>query len=245
MIHDVDESLRALVRRDVLNGANVEVSFEAPSKDWSSRRNAPTLNLYLYDIHEDLQRRSIQFEEVVDDIGKVVGRRPPPRHFKLSYLVTAWTQRPEDEHRLLSATLGAFLPIDSLPTDMLRGEVADQPYPVRVTIGLPLPPDRAISDVWSALGGELKASLDLVVTAPFDTRRRRDAGPPVLEERLVTAQLAEERGPPTLPGLERPPPIYRREAEEERRTVGDVESRTVKVMPPSPANGGRPGAHGS
>ena len=32
-----------------------------------------------------------------------------PRWFKLSYLVTAWTQRPEDEHRLLSALLGALI----------------------------------------------------------------------------------------------------------------------------------------
>ena len=73
MIHDVDESLRTLVRRDVLNGANVDISFEAPSKDWSSRRNAPTLNLYLYDIHEDMQRRGVQFEETRDERGNVVG----------------------------------------------------------------------------------------------------------------------------------------------------------------------------
>ena len=194
MIHDVDESLRALVRRDVLNGANVDVSFEAPTRDWSSRRNSPTLNLYLYDIHEDLQRREVQHEEIRGDNGRVIGRRPPPRRFKLSYLVTAWTQRPEDEHRLLSAVLSCFLPIDALPTDVLRGEVADQPHPLRVTIGLPLPADRAISDVWSALGGELKASLDLIVTAPFDTRRHRAVGPAVLE-REFTLTEAPQRDP--------------------------------------------------
>jgi hypothetical protein len=91
------------VRRDVLNGANVDISFEAPSKEWSTRRSGPALNLYLYDIHEDLQRRGVQFEEIRNERGLVVERRPPPREFKLSYLVTAWTQRPEDEHRLLSA----------------------------------------------------------------------------------------------------------------------------------------------
>jgi len=193
MIHDVDESLRTLVRRDVLNGANIEVSFEAPTRDWSSRRNAPTLNLYLYDIHEDLQRREIQHMEIRDDNGRVVDRRPPPRRFKLSYLVTAWTQRPEDEHRLLSAVLSCFLPLDSLPADVLRGEVADQPHALRVTIGLPLPADRAISDVWSALGGELKASLDLIVTAPFDTRRHRPVGPAVLEREFKLTE--PQRGP--------------------------------------------------
>src|SRR6266851_8665174 len=236
MIHDVDESLRTLVRRDVLNGANVDISFEAPSKEWSTRRSSPALNLYLYDIHEDLQRRGVQFEEIRNERGLVVERRPPPREFKLSYLVTAWTQRPEDEHRLLSAVLSCFLPIDALPADVLKGEVADQPYPLRVTIGLPLPADRAISDVWSALGGELKASLDLVVTAPFDTRRRRDYGPLVLEERIVMAQLQEEPMEPTfvgvpspLPGVPPPSPVYRRVAEETRESVGAPETQTVTV----------------
>jgi hypothetical protein len=42
--------------------------------------------------------------------------------------------------------------------------------------------------VWSALGGELKPSLDLVVVAPFDLGREIDVGPPVLEgPQLVVA----------------------------------------------------------
>jgi hypothetical protein len=40
---------------------------------------------------------------------------------------------------------------------------------------LPPPEDRSFADVWSALGGELKPSLDLVVCAPTDTGRRYEA----------------------------------------------------------------------
>jgi hypothetical protein len=229
MIHDVDESLRTLVRRDVLNGANVEVSFEAPTKEWSARRSAPTLDLYLYDIREDLQRRSVQYEEIRDERGVVVERRPPPRQFRLSYLVTAWTQRPEDEHRLLSELLGCFLPFDALPADVLQGDVASQPYPLRMTIGLPLPADRNISDVWSAFGGELKASLDLVVTAPFDARPRRPVGPPVLEERLVTQHLLAEQPPNPLPADPPQPPVFRPIAEEVLEVLGDPEARTTRT----------------
>jgi hypothetical protein len=54
MIQDVDESLRALVRRDAVPGNEVEVLLDAPTKDWASRRNTPTLDLYLYDLREDL-----------------------------------------------------------------------------------------------------------------------------------------------------------------------------------------------
>jgi hypothetical protein len=81
MIHDVDESLRELAKRDVLNGARVEISFEAPNKDWAARRNTPTLNFYLYDIREDLTRREVQFEEIRNEFGRVVDRRKPPRLF--------------------------------------------------------------------------------------------------------------------------------------------------------------------
>src|ERR671928_619957 len=145
MIQDVDESLRALVKREALNGSKAEVAFDAPTKEWSSRRNAPTVDLYLYDIREDLEQREVMWEELRNDAGFVKERRPPPRRFKLSYLVTAWTQRPEDEHRLLSSVLSCFLRFDALPRDVLQGELAEQPYPVRVTIGLPLPAERSIS----------------------------------------------------------------------------------------------------
>jgi|SRR6267378_4319609 len=184
MIQDIDESLRAVVRRDVLDGANVEISFEAPTRDWAVRRNAPTLNLYLYEIREDLQRREVQFEERRDANGVVIERRLPARKFKLSYLITAWTQRPEDEHRLLSAALSCFIAFDALPAEVLQGDLAEQGEPIRITIALPRPPDRPVSDVWTALGGELKPSLDLIVTAPVETGRRRHVGPPVREERI-------------------------------------------------------------
>src|ERR1700730_14868757 len=193
MIHDVDESLRALVRRDVLNEAGIEISFDAPTRDWSTRRNAPALNIYLYEIREDLTRRGEQFEELRDERGFVTGRRPPPRKFQLSYLVTAWTQHPEDEHRLLSAVLTCFLGFDAIPTEVLQGDLAQQGELIRVTIALPLAPDRSITDVWTALGGELKPSLDLIVTSPFDTGRRKWVGPPVLEEpRIGVGRIGNE-----------------------------------------------------
>lgn len=182
MIHDVDEALRALVTRDVLNGSGVDVSFEAPNTEWAARLAGPALNLYLYDIREDLDRRQIQHEEVRDDAGRVTARRPPPRRFKLSYLVSAWTQRAEDEHRLLSGVLACFLRFDALPPELLAGSLDGTEHPVRVTIALPLPPDRSLSDTWTALGGELKPSLDLIVTTPVVTGRSTFVGPLVLEE---------------------------------------------------------------
>jgi hypothetical protein len=199
MIHDVDESLRALVKRDALNGSKVEIAFDAPTKDWVARRNAPTIDMYLYDIREDVTRRDTAWYEIRDDKGIVTERRLRPRRFKLSYLVTAWTNRPEDEHRLLSALLSCFVRHEFVPPEVLAGTLQGLELPVLMNIALPVGPDRNIADVWSAMGGELKPSLDLIVTAPLDIERSLEVGPPVQEAPFLDVvrmepDEAKERG---------------------------------------------------
>ena len=56
MIHDVDATLRAIIERDVLNGPGVELSFDAPTKEWAAKLSLPTINVFLYDIREDPTR---------------------------------------------------------------------------------------------------------------------------------------------------------------------------------------------
>ncbi len=203
MIHDVDESLRALVRRDALNGSGVEVAFDAPTKDWVARRNSPVVNLYLYDIREDLSRRDTAWVDVRGEDGRVKERRLPPRRFRLSYLATAWTARPEDEHRLLSSLLAGFLQHEYFPPELLQGTLEGEETPVLVTVALPPDDERKIADTWSALGGELKPSLDVVVTAPMNIARSIAAGPPVLEEpRLAMLATNDADGAPEGGGRE-------------------------------------------
>jgi hypothetical protein len=182
MIQEVDQALEALVRREALNGSRVEVLFDAPTKDWVARRNAPTLDIYLYDIREDTARRQIVPELVRDQATHVGGqKRMPPRRFRLSYLVTAWTQRPEDEHRILSACLAAFVRNETIPAELVAGSLSTSDLPVILTVGMPVGPDRTIADVWSAMGGELKPSLDLVATAPLDANWTWSVAAPVTE----------------------------------------------------------------
>jgi hypothetical protein len=197
VIHDVDEALRALVKRDALNGSKVDIAFDAPTKEWVAKRNAPTVDMYLYDIREDVTRRETAWVEVRDEKGIVKERRLPPRRFRLSYLVTAWTNRPEDEHRLLSAMLSCFVRHEYVPPELLVGELEGQALPVLMNISLPVPADRNIADVWSAMGGELKPSLDLIVTAPLDIDRSLAAGPPVQEVPFL--ELTKEE-PGTIKG---------------------------------------------
>ena len=245
MIHEVDEALRSLVRSGPL-AQDVEVAFDAPTREWAARRNAPTVNLYLYDIREDLRRRQRGTVDQRDEHRVVVARRPPARHIKLSYLVTAWTQRPEDEHRLLAELLAALLAHEALPAGVLGPELTAPGFPVPFTVALPPPEDRSFADVWTALGGELKPSLDVVVTAPLVAV---DAAPTQRPPEEGVVLDVTGRGPTTVPadptsddGAEVGPrrPARRRVPLDDPRVEVIQADRGVRIHRPPPAATGDP-----
>lgn len=107
-----------------------------------------------------------------------------PRWFRLSYLVTAWTKQPEDEHRLLSMVLACLLRNEVLPPDDLPPSVAELTRAVQLSVAVPAE-SRSIADIWSALGGELKPSLDVVILTPFPVLPEFAVAPPVTEQPVV------------------------------------------------------------
>jgi hypothetical protein len=180
VLYDVDESIRELLKTRCGLSPEIEVVFEAPTRDWAARRNGPAVDVFLYDIRENLDRRQ-NLIETVREGDLVKGQIPPTRWFNCSYLITAWTQRPDDEHRLLSGVINGFLMVHAMPRDCLHGALAQSEREVFLTMGRPLGSERSISDIWSALGGELKPSLDLVVVVPFEPQTLIAVGPPVME----------------------------------------------------------------
>jgi hypothetical protein len=188
VIHEVDDVLKGLLSGGALAGSGIDVSFDAPTRDWAARRNAPAINAYLYDIREDTKRRQRGHAAVRDERGIEVKRRPPPRWFRLSYLVTAWTKQPQDEHRLLSAALATLLPRELLPPSELPGALGALGLSMPLTVAGVHTESRSLAEIWSALGGELKPSIDLVAIAPFPGHPDYDAGPPVTEGAMVRAR---------------------------------------------------------
>jgi Pvc16 N-terminal domain len=186
VIHEVDEALRGLLAESGLEASGVEIVLDAPTRDWAARRNAPTVCAFLYDIREDPSRRGSGAGEVYDADGHVVARRTPPRWFELTYLVTAWASRPQDEHRLLSQVLATLVAVDALPERLLTGSLAELGLTVSLDTAGAGPDGPSASDVWSALGGELKASLGVRVRAPLAGASRTTA-PPVTEGLVVRA----------------------------------------------------------
>ncbi|QFZ21390.1 DUF4255 domain-containing protein [Saccharothrix syringae] len=228
MIHEVDEAIRRMLTAAGVPGGGGELSFEAPTKDWSARRNAPTVNVFLHDIREDVMRRHAGGAEVYDDEGVMTGWRGPARWFELAYLVTAWTNRPQDEHRLLAEVLACLVRVERMANEWLTGTLAE--LGLGVVLNSAQPPDgRATSEMWSALGGELKPSIDLKVIAPL-AGEWTPAGPPVTEGVVLEAAgQAGERarrlryeGPTTAEGDGFAPPRARPAPGPRRRRGGAI-----------------------
>jgi hypothetical protein len=177
MLHLLDEGLETFLRASVpLPSRQVDVSFDAPDSEWGSGITKPTVNLYLWDVRLNETERHSGMELVREADGTMSRRRPPLR-VDCRYLVTAWTSDVSDEHRLLGAVLAALLQHPVMAQEHLPEPYrAVRPLP---TLAVASPNGEETADVWSALGGQLKPGLDLVVTATMDFALAYEAGPPV------------------------------------------------------------------
>jgi hypothetical protein len=193
VIPEIDEALTGLLRSRAALSNSVEVAFEAPTRDWAAGRNAPTINAYLYSIREETTRREYGMISVRDESGVMVQRRRPMRHFRLSYMVTCWTKRAVDEHRLLASVLGCLLDTEVLEITG-SGALAALGLPVPLTVAAPPEDAGSASDIWSALGGTLKPSLDVVVVAPYPAVSGSPVAPPVTEATGVTGRRLDVPG---------------------------------------------------
>ena len=165
MIEDLDEALRHLLMRELpIKNGEVDIQFQQPRREWSARLSRPTLNLYLFDVRENLKlRHTMQgwdIERRPD--GTAVQRRRPFRA-DLHYLVTTWATEPEDEHRLLSRTLMALFRVPELPTEILPESLLDQPAPISLKVAQP-DTDQNLTDFWSAMDNELRPAIVCIVT---------------------------------------------------------------------------------
>jgi hypothetical protein len=200
MLADLDESVRALVKRDLGRHGfdGVEVVFSAPDKEWSAGLSSPVVNMFLYDLREARDLRPIGWDFHQGENGNAYESRPP-LVLDASYAVTAWTRAVEDEHRLLSQVLAILYAHAVLPEDVLVGTLANgsQPEPLRTRVAQDRQDDKA--DFWTSVGGQFKASVDYVVTVSCQAGTVLERGP---EVRTQTVQLRQV-GSPSLEELYR------------------------------------------
>jgi hypothetical protein len=193
MINDLDETLSVLLKRELPKGLaeQVQVSFSAPDDQFPPPSvTLPAIDLFLYDIRENLDLRSNEtyYERNLDGTAT---KTIAPVRIDISYLITAWPSQSvadpsEDEHRLLGEVIRALLRYRTLPNDTLQGELVSQDLPLPVTT---LQPGRlqSLGEFWQALGGKPKAALNYTVTLAVDVSEPEAVG--LVTEKILKLQM--------------------------------------------------------
>jgi hypothetical protein len=189
VIDELDVSLESLLRSQLPKAISdqVTVSFAAPDDEFHSSVKLPAVDLFLYDVRENVELRSNDDTVERRPDGTGLRTRPPVR-VDASYLITAWPgssdkDKPEDEHRLLGEVMRTLLRFRTLPREVLAGSLAEQQLPLPVSV---LQPGRlqSLGEFWQALGGKPKAALNYTVTFAVDIAKPE----PV---RLVTEKVID------------------------------------------------------
>jgi hypothetical protein len=166
---DLDETIRQLLIDYVpLDLSEVDVSFDAPDREWSGRLSRPTVNCFLYDVHQNLERREADWVVRRDEQTNTVHKRQGPLRIDATYYVTVWARMPEDEHRLLWRVLSVLARFPILPGGSLSGELQDQPYPLQARVAQPSEQRTSATDLWQALDNRVRPSLSYVITLALD-----------------------------------------------------------------------------
>ncbi len=164
---NTDETIRDLLIKNVpIDLTEVDISFEAPDREWSGRLSRPTVNCFLYDVRENLDLRQTDWE-VQKRNGKATSKRLPAR-IDATYQVTVWARAPEDEHRLLWRTLVALFRNLIIPEESLRGQLRNQTFPTKAVVVQPSQARANPAELWQALDNRIRPALTYTVTVPLD-----------------------------------------------------------------------------
>jgi hypothetical protein len=185
MIDDLSRTLEKLL---TLPGLPPElslcaISFESPAPPFNPAND--TINVFLYDIQENLTLRSN--EPIVTRQNNQAVIQAPPLRAECSYLITAWVANGVGarlkEQLLLAQVVTALGKFPVIPDNLLVGALnghQDPLPPMTIARGDEL---RHNAEFWTGLGGKLRASLRVTVTISI----------PVLDARtafLVTTKTA-------------------------------------------------------
>jgi hypothetical protein len=190
MLDPVNEIIRDLIQSRVPALAGpTQVGFEPPDDQWKATAHSSgedRLNIYLYEIREDLKYRSNERTRSFQD-GWLNESRTPER-IDCHYLITAWSpmtfsagsvEPTRDEHRLLYAVLAVLMRNRPLtPADVyapgvvipsgqtlasVPAEIRDDSLPLEAALADQI---RDLGDFWGSMKVVWRPTIGLTVTIP-------------------------------------------------------------------------------
>lgn len=187
VILQVDESLRALLLAAVPDDATVGI--EPDGSDVVAT---------LTDLREDTTGLPANWEDLRDDRGVVVARRPPIRRYELRYTVTAHAKSAAAEHALLDAMLAGISAVSTIDAPYRHADFAEYPLLIRIADTRPTLTDRPLC-------------LDVIVTAPMLLAWASEVAPAPDE---FTLDAGRDVSGPAPPDSRPPRPMRARRARE-------------------------------
>jgi Pvc16 N-terminal domain len=157
-----------LIKGIPLDLSEVDVSFEAPDREWSGRLSRPTINCFLYDLRENLDLRATDFEQLRNNGKALSTSKRFPARIDATYQITIWARAPEDEHQLLWRTLVVLFRNPVLPEDVLQGTLKNQLFPTPAKVIQPNQARANPAELWQSIDNRIRPALTYTVTVPLD-----------------------------------------------------------------------------
>lgn len=187
MIQDLDKTLSKIIYTEgKINKNEVDIAFDQPTSEWSSRLGRPTINCWCFDLRENSKLRNLQRDVSRDT--RTAQITMPVRRFDVSYLVTAWARKVEDEHQLIWRALAALKRISNLDPNQCEGLLRYQSKEIPLMVAT-VSPDHPVNlvDLWSVLSNEMRLGFTVVTTLELDLEIAFEA-PLVLEKTIRVGQ---------------------------------------------------------
>ncbi len=203
MLQDFDKTLeKLLTQQGNLSSGDIEISFEQPTREWSGRLNRPTLNCFCFDLRENLKLRNMEMNTTVN--GNIARRSFPARRMDLSYLVTAWARKIEDEHQLLWRGLSILKRYTQLTPDDCEGALRHQNYPIPFLVADMSSSTISMVDLWSVMDNQMRLGFIVLATVELNTQTGFES--PLVLEAFV--RVGEANRPSTRKFSRQPEEIH-------------------------------------
>ncbi|HET8841947.1 MAG TPA: DUF4255 domain-containing protein, partial [Ktedonobacteraceae bacterium] len=156
---------RLLYERGQINPREVEIRFEAPTQERIERLLLPTINLFLFEIQENVDLRQNAYQTTRSN-GRAE-RHLPPKRFDLQFMVSALSSEIEDEHHLLWHVLSTLVRYPQIPNELLPENVRLLDIPLVTQICQEEGSARLLG-IWNALGTQPRPALAYTVRVPVE-----------------------------------------------------------------------------
>lgn len=202
VLRDADRSLANWLGRVLPPG--VGVRFEPPAPQWVAKPPEPLfVDAFLHSVMQDARGPQSGWSDLRDSDGRVVGRQPATRYFRLTYLITAWaagqggadtgSDRMMAEHEALGFVIDACARHGALPDDCVEGALAESGTQIVLECA-PADSPAVAAALWAGLGLAPRTHIELVLVAPSKPPVLTDMAPPARE--IVLNAEQEPAGSP-------------------------------------------------